>query len=202
VELVPCPGLEKTIDPHTKEARGVSSYDHCNVLYKIAKELNLPMVLTDDGHFPEPRHATAQDAAYTVGQRKKIADKRRYSIAKYHYYCSGEEIMDRAREVMPLANVWDLQRACENTVNIAEMCEVELPRSTGPVYNVGAALEYTETMTAFDLLVRMDRGREAYRRSLGLLPDEDSPSGRCIRSGSPMSWRSSGITASKITFWS
>jgi DNA polymerase-3 subunit alpha len=66
VELVPCPGLEKTEDPHTKEMRGVSSYDHCNVLYRIAKDLGLPMVLTDDGHFPEPLQAEAQDAVYTI----------------------------------------------------------------------------------------------------------------------------------------
>jgi DNA polymerase-3 subunit alpha len=173
IELVPCPGLEKTIDARTNQVRGVSSYDHCNVLYRIAQDLNLPMVLTDDGHFPEPDQANAQDAAYTIGQRKKMTEER-YRIPAYHYYCSGDEIMARARQVMPGVPEGWLAVARENSVRIADMCEVELPRSTGPVYNIAVAPEFKPTMTAYDLLVEWVEAGKRYRRHLGLLPPEDS----------------------------
>jgi DNA polymerase III subunit alpha len=172
VELVPCPGLEKTYHPDGS-IKSPSSYEHCNQLYRIAKDLSLPMVMTDDGHFPDPSKHEAQDAAYCIGQRKKMHEER-YRIAKYHHYCSGEEIMARAREVMPEVPEVDLLSACAETVRIAERCDVELPRSTGPVYNIALAVEHQPGMTAFDLLVRWVEDGKAYRRSLGLLPPEDS----------------------------
>ena len=175
VELVPCPGLEKTVNPRTNEVFGVSSYDHCNTLYRIAQELNIPMVLTDDGHFPEPAHAEAQDTVFTIGQRRKMSDPKRYKIPAYHYYCTGEEIMARAAEVMPLADKIVLETACANTVKIADMCQVELPRSTGPIYNIQSAPECQPDWTAYDLLVQWIADGKAYRRGLGLLPDEDTP---------------------------
>jgi DNA polymerase-3 subunit alpha len=174
VELVPCPGLEKTVNPHTNELSGVSSYDHCNTLYRIATDLDIPMVLTDDGHFPDPAHAEAQDTLFTIGQRRKMSDPKRYKIPDYHYYCTGEEMLARAATVMPLAVRAVLETACANTVKIANLCEVELPRSTGPVYNIASVPECKPGWTPYDLLLQWIEGGKQYRRGLGLLPALDT----------------------------
>lgn len=156
VEIIPCPGL-------------VPSHTSCRTLWRIAEELHLPTVFTDDAHFPRPEDHEVEDAliCISLGNKKKDTD-RKLRIPAYHYHCSGEEILQRAREVLPAVPEVDLIAAARRSVEIAESCDVELPRGRGPLFQVPAGL------TALDLLKQwVEEGKE-YRRSLDLLPPLDS----------------------------
>lgn len=156
VEILPCPGLP-------------ISYTACRALWKIADELHLPTVLTDDAHFPKPSDHEAEDALVCVSLGNKKSDpNRKLRIPAYHYHCSGEEIMARAREVLPSVPEADLMAAARRSVEIAESCDVELPRGRGPLFQVPVGT------TAFDLLKQWVEEGKSYRRSLGLLPPLDS----------------------------
>src|SRR5579872_2138684 len=152
IEIVPCPGLP-------------ISYAACRTLWKIAEELKLPTVLTDDAHFPRPEDHECEDAMLCISMgNKKKDEQRKLRIPAYHYRCSGEEILQRAREVLPSVPEADLIAAARRSVEIAESCDVELPRGRGPLFQV------PEGLTAFDLLKQWVEEGKAYRRSLGLLP--------------------------------
>lgn len=156
IEIIPCPGLD-------------ISYPACRTLWKIAQELQIPTVLTDDAHFPRPEHHEPEDMMLcTMMGNKKKDEGRKLRIPRYHYHCSGEEILARARDVLPLVPEADLRAAAERSIAIAESCEVELPRGRGPLFPV------PKGMSAFELLERWVMKGCEYRRSLGLLPAVDS----------------------------
>lgn len=157
IEVIPCPGLP-------------ISYAACRTLWQIAEELQIPTVLTDDAHFPRPEDHEPQDMMIcTLMGNKQKDEERKLRIPKYHYHCSGEEIMARAREVLPQVPEAGLRAAAERSVAIAASCAVELPRGRGPLFPV------PEGLTAFDLLKRWVADGREYRRSLELLPPEGSP---------------------------
>jgi DNA polymerase III subunit alpha len=152
VEITPCPGLQISVQA-------------CRELWAAAKELSLPLVLTDDAHFPCPEDHAAEDAMVAIQTRRKVNDpERKLKIPAYHYHCTGEEIVERARQVLPGIAEGDLIRAAEQSVAIAGGCEVEIPRPKGPLFTVPGEL------TSDGLLQKwIDEGK-AYRRHLGLLP--------------------------------
>jgi DNA polymerase-3 subunit alpha len=156
IEIVPCSGL-------------AISYTACRGLWKIAEELNIPTVLSDDAHFPRPEDHETEDAAVMIGLRTTNKDiNRKLRLPKYHYHCSGEEILQRAQEVLPSVPLQKLKESAAKSTMIAESCAVELPRGRGPLFQVPADL------TAFDLLKQWVEEGIVYRRSLGLLPADDS----------------------------
>ena len=89
-------------------------------LIKIARNLNLPLVATNDIHYLNKDEAEAQDALLAVSTRKLIADKNRLSMADNpHLYLKSSEEM---------VNLFtDLPEAIENTVKIADQCDITIP---------------------------------------------------------------------------
>ncbi len=89
-------------------------------LIKIARQLNLPLVATNDVHYLEKDDAEAQDALLCVQTRKLIADEKRMKmIDKPDFYLKSTE------EMMELFA--DLPEAIANTVKIADSCNLEIP---------------------------------------------------------------------------
>lgn len=89
-------------------------------LIKIARQLNLPLVATNDVHYLEKDDATAQDALLCVQTRKLIADEKRMKMVdKPDFYLKSTE------EMVELFA--DLPEAIANTVKIAESCDLEIP---------------------------------------------------------------------------
>lgn len=153
IEIIPCPSLDNSF----KASAG---------LWKISEELNIPAVLTDDAHFPRPEDYSVQDVSFCVSQGKTMKDGNRYRIPDYHYYCTGDEILQRAKIVLPRVPEAKLRQAAERTMEIANSVQVELPKSNGPIYPMPSS-------KTPDILLQewVSEGR-AYRRSLGLLPEE------------------------------
>lgn len=98
---------------------------------EIARMLDLPLVATNDVHYINPDDAHAQDALLCVQTRKLISDTKRMTMMDSpDFYLRTREEMEELFHEYP--------EALDNTVKIAEMCNLEIP--TGklhfPVYPV------------------------------------------------------------------
>lgn len=126
VELIPVPGL------------GISMQTF-PLLMDIARDLNVPWVMTSDPHFPAPEDHIAEDTLVAIGMRTTVDDpNRKVKLASFHYYCTDQELMDRARDTM--FGLWtpererECQEAMDNSGLIADMCNVEIPKAKPMLY--------------------------------------------------------------------
>jgi DNA polymerase-3 subunit alpha len=89
-------------------------------LIKISRDLNIPLVATNDVHYVEAFEAESQDALVCVQTRKLIADKKRLSMidTPTYYLKSTQEMQELFA---------DTPEAITNTVKIAQRCDLEIP---------------------------------------------------------------------------
>ncbi|HWV27170.1 MAG TPA: DNA polymerase III subunit alpha, partial [Aeromicrobium sp.] len=95
-------------------------------LLRLGKDLGIPPVATNDSHYNNPEDADAHDALICVASGKRITDTNRLKFDGGGYYIkSAAEMRD----------LWEhrhgMKEACDNTLLIAERCEVEFVESTG-----------------------------------------------------------------------
>ena len=87
-------------------------------LLKIAKELNLPLLATNDLHYTFAQDATAHEALLCVQSGSTLADPKRFKFDCDQFYLKS------ASEMRTLFK--DFPEACDNTLLIAERCDVTL----------------------------------------------------------------------------
>jgi DNA polymerase-3 subunit alpha len=95
-------------------------------LLRLGQELGIPPVATNDSHYNNPEDAAAQDALICVASGKTLADPKRLKFDGGGYYIKSAAEM---RELW--ADRFGMPEACDNTLRIAERCEVEFTESTG-----------------------------------------------------------------------
>lgn len=101
--------------PHIEEGKVLREK-----LIQVARQLDLPIVATNDSHYLEKEDAEAQDALLCVQTRKLISDtKRMKMVDKPDFYLKSTEEMSELFS--------DLPEAIENTVKIAQRCDLEIP---------------------------------------------------------------------------
>ena len=81
-------------------------------LVKIANELGLKTIATNDFHYLTREDARAQDIMLCIGTGSNMDDENRMRFENDEFYMKTEEEM---REVMR-----DFPEACDNTVELAE----------------------------------------------------------------------------------
>ncbi|MEY4078836.1 MAG: hypothetical protein RIS80_605, partial [Actinomycetota bacterium] len=86
-------------------------------MIKLAKELGLPLLATNDLHYIHPGDADAHNALLAVQSGSTLSDPKRFHFDGNSYYLKS------AAEMRSLFK--DLPEACDNTLLIAERCEVE-----------------------------------------------------------------------------
>lgn len=98
---------------------GISDQNLVNQqLIKLSKELGIPLVATNDAHFLTREAAQSHEILLCIQTGKTINDENRMKFNTDEVYVkSPEEMYENFRNVEP---------ALENTVKIAEMCNVEL----------------------------------------------------------------------------
>ena len=87
-------------------------------LLKMSKELNIPLVATNDVHYINAYDAEAHDILLCIQTGKRVQDEDRMRYEGGQYYLKSEEEM---RSLFPYA-----QEALDNTHKIAERCNVEI----------------------------------------------------------------------------
>ena len=89
-----------------------------SVLLRMSKELDIPLVATNDVHYTYAQDAQPHDVLLCLQTGKKVADEDRMRYEGGQYYVKSEEEM---KGLFPYA--WE---AVENTQRIADRCHVEL----------------------------------------------------------------------------
>lgn len=88
---------------------------------KLSRETGIPLVATNDCHYVKQEDAIAQDALICIGTGKLMAEKSkrlRMVDSRAYYLNSTEEMYEWFK---------DAPDAVENTVKIAEQCNLEIP---------------------------------------------------------------------------
>jgi len=86
----------------------------------LARELGLKTVAANDMHYLRQKDARTQDIMLCIGTNSKFRDPERMRFANDQFYMKSEAEMREALK--------DFQDACDNTLEIAEKCNVTLPR--------------------------------------------------------------------------
>ena len=84
---------------------------------KLAEKLSLPLVVTNDAHYLRKADAKMQDVLLCIQTGKTVDDPNRMKFETEEFYLKSEEEL---RELFP-----DVPEAFDNTVKIAERCNVE-----------------------------------------------------------------------------
>ncbi len=87
-------------------------------LISLARELSLPLVATNDVHYLDQADAAVQDLLVCIQTNSTIHDPKRMRMQSDQLYFKSAEEMWRLFDSVP--------EALENTVRIAERCQVEL----------------------------------------------------------------------------
>jgi DNA polymerase-3 subunit alpha len=91
-------------------------------LVRIGRELGLPLVATNDVHYLDRGDSVAHDALICIQTGKVIADERRMRMGSDEFYFKSPE------EMATLFS--DIPEAVDNTVAVAERCNLEFDFST------------------------------------------------------------------------
>jgi DNA polymerase-3 subunit alpha len=88
-------------------------------LVRVARELNVPLVATNDSHYLDRKDAPAHDVLLCIGTGKTVSDTSRMKFYSDAFYVKTADEM---------YELWhDLPEACENTVKIADRIDIRIP---------------------------------------------------------------------------
>ena len=93
-------------------------------LLRLARDLDLPMVATNDLHYTSAEDADAHEALLCVQSGKTLADPNRFKFDARDFYLKSPAEMRSLWE-----DKYDLREACDNTLLIAERCDVSFDES-------------------------------------------------------------------------
>jgi len=91
---------------------------------RLHEETGIPIIATNDIHFLEKDHANAHDIFICISTGKKQTDTKRLKTENPEFYFKTE---DEMRQAFP-----DFPDAIENTVKLAERCDLTIPQP-GPL---------------------------------------------------------------------
>ena len=89
------------------------------ILKKLSRELNIPLIATNDCHYCLEEHSNAHDVLFCLGTGKDRDDINRLKYEPNQFYIKS---VDEMYEIFK-----DVPEALENTLSIAEQCDVEIP---------------------------------------------------------------------------
>ncbi|HEY0514033.1 MAG TPA: DNA polymerase III subunit alpha, partial [Thermoanaerobaculia bacterium] len=137
---------------------------------RIGQRNGIPLVVSNDCHYLRQDDAFAHDVLLCIGTQKTFSDPDRLKYASDNFYMKTAEEMHR---LFP-----DDHAAIENTVAIAEKCNLVIPTGTYhlpefPVPDGYSLQSYFEKVAREGLSARLDELRR--RRGQGLVrhPDQD-----------------------------
>lgn len=131
-------------------------------LLRISKELNIPLVATNDLHYVRAEDAVSHDALLCVQTNANVADPKRWRFESEEYYLKTADQMNALFAEIP--------EAIQSTLVIAERCNVEFVENQNllPVFEVPAGHDENSYLKQLVL-----QGLEARFAKLGrALPEE------------------------------
>ena len=107
-------------------------------LYRVAKQENIELVVTNDVHYVSKDDAKAHEILLAIQTKATLDSPRRYKFPSNEFHLKSEEEMMKSFSKLP--------KAFENTVKIAEQCK-DLNIMTKSYYMPNYELENGETET-------------------------------------------------------
>ena len=103
----------------SEEAERLREEQHAvnTALMRISAETGIPLVVTNDAHYITREDAYAQDVLMCIQTQKTLEDEDRMKYPTNEFYVKSE---DEMRALFP-----NYPEAADNTVKIADMCELE-----------------------------------------------------------------------------
>jgi len=95
-------------------------------LLQLARDLQLPIIATNDLHYTHAADADMHEVLLCVQSGKTMADPKRFKLEGRDYYLKSPAEM---RSLW--ADKHELREACDNTLLIAERCEVSFTEGNG-----------------------------------------------------------------------
>ncbi|MCW2810614.1 MAG: dnaE [Friedmanniella sp.] len=92
-------------------------------LLRIAKDLSLPLVATNDLHYARAADAAAHEVLLCVQSGSTMADEKRFKFDGDSYYLKSPAEMRQLFSELP--------EACDNTLAIAERCNISFTEGNG-----------------------------------------------------------------------
>ena len=116
-------------------------------LIKIAKELNIKMIITNDAHYLRKEDADAQDTLLCLQTNANKDDDKRFSFPNNEFYMKSKEEM---RQAFSWMDDETFEECCQNTEDAAAKCNVEIELHNAPLphyevpegYTIPTYLEY------------------------------------------------------------
>ncbi|MDR2492310.1 MAG: DNA polymerase III subunit alpha [Coriobacteriales bacterium] len=100
-------------------ARAITQRELNGRLSTLASELGLKTIATNDLHYLRREDATTQDIMLCIGTGARFDDPDRMRFTNDQFYMKSEDEMRSALK--------DFPEACDNTVEVAQKCDVRLP---------------------------------------------------------------------------
>lgn len=108
----------------------------CNeYLLKIARELKLPVICSNDVHYLGGQDASAHDILLCIGTGATVHDTDRLKYATQEFY------LKTSQEMKEIFKAWP--ESIEQTLGIAERCDVDLEFGRCPMPSPGIPAEFT-----------------------------------------------------------
>ena len=101
---------------------GLTQTELNHQLTQVAQAAGLKTIATNDFHYLLKEDARAQDIMLCIGTGSAVNDTNRMKFANDEFYMKTEDEMREALREFP--------EACDNTVEVAEKCNVELERDS------------------------------------------------------------------------
>ncbi|MBQ2743506.1 MAG: DNA polymerase III subunit alpha [Oscillospiraceae bacterium] len=107
-------------------------------IIRISRETGIPLVATNDAHYVTREDAYIQDVLMCIQMNKSVSDPNRMKFATNEFYIKSEEEM---RDLFPLQ-----PEALENTLKIAEMCNLEFEFGKHHLPEYDTPKEYADSL--------------------------------------------------------
>ncbi len=111
---------------------GVNEWNEINpFMLEASKELGVPVVAANDVHYLTPDDQIAQEVLVCIGTNKTLQDESRFRLGSNQFYFKKQKEME--------ALFADIPEAIENTLKIADQCNVKFKlkdESGKPVYHL------------------------------------------------------------------
>jgi DNA polymerase-3 subunit alpha len=105
-------------------------------LIRLARDLDLPFVATNDLHYTNAEDAKAHEVLLCVQSGKTMADPGRFKLDAHDFYLKTPQEM---------RTLWsEFPEACDNTLRIAERCEMTFQEGRDLMPRVDVPAGYTE----------------------------------------------------------
>ena len=86
---------------------------------KLAKEMNLPIIATNDAHYAKKEHYKAHDVHICIGTGKHLSDKNRLKYPGHEFYFKSQDEMFSLFKQFP--------EALQNTRALADSVDLQIP---------------------------------------------------------------------------